>query len=121
MVIGHARQQGVLNELREINGNHKKTNRFTKTKYLGLNVDQCKKYKYQAVKTKVKGGRSAIRKLKNFLSQSKLAADYRASIESHRIYGNILWGGGGFLIPSSTLFKDYSQEQGMYVSMYVCV
>ena len=36
MVIGHSRQQ---NELREIEVNHKKINRVTKTKYLGLGID----------------------------------------------------------------------------------
>ena len=34
MVIGHSRQQNVLNKLREIEVNHKKVNRVTKTKYL---------------------------------------------------------------------------------------
>ena len=34
MVIGHSRQHNVINELREIEVNHKKINRVTNTKYL---------------------------------------------------------------------------------------
>ena len=44
------------------------------------------------MKTKVKSGLSAIRELKDILSQSKLVAVYRALIESHLRYGNISWG-----------------------------
>ena len=44
------------------------------------------------MKTKVKSGLSAIRKLKDILPQSKLVTVYRALIESHLRYGNILWG-----------------------------
>ena len=88
MVIGHSRQLNVLNELREIKVNHKKINRVTNTKYLGLNIDENLSWKdqYKTVKTKVKSGLSAIRKLKDIL------AVYRALIESHLRYGNILWG-----------------------------
>ena len=94
MVIGHSRQHNVLNELREIEVDHKKINRVTNTKYLGLNIDENLSWKdqYKTVKTKVKSGLSAIRKLKDILPQSKLAAVYRALIESHLRYGNILWG-----------------------------
>ena len=94
MAIGHSRQHNVLNELREIEVNHKKINRVTKTKYLGLNIDENLSWKdqYKTVKTKVKSGLSAIRRLKDILPQSKLTAVYRALIESHLRYGNILWG-----------------------------
>ena len=39
---------------------------------------------------KVKGGLSALQRLENILPQSKLAAVYRALIESHLRYGNII-------------------------------
>ena len=40
MVIGHSRQHNVPNRLSEIEVNHKKINRVTKTKYLDLIVDE---------------------------------------------------------------------------------
>ena len=62
MVIGHSRQHYVLNELREIEVDHKKINRVTNTKYLGLNTDENLSWKdqHKTVKTKVKSGLSAI-------------------------------------------------------------
>ena len=83
-----------LKERREIDVNLKKIGRVTKTKYLGLNIDENLSWKdqYRKVKAKVKSGLSALRKLKDILPQSKLAAVYRALIESHLRYGNIIWG-----------------------------
>ena len=94
VVIGQSRQQNILNELREIEVNHKEINKVTITMYLGFNIGDNLSWKdqYKTVKTKVKSGISAIRKLKDILPQSKLTAVYRALIESHLRYGNILWG-----------------------------
>ena len=94
MVIGHSRQQNNLKELRETEVNLKKISRVTKTKYLGLNIDENLSWKdqYKKVNAKVKSGLSALRKMKDILPQSKLAAVYRALIESHLRYGNIIWG-----------------------------
>ena len=94
MAIGHSEQQNVLNELREIEVNNKKINRVTKTKYLGLKLDENLSWKdqYKSVKAMDQSCLSAIRKLKDFLPQSKLVAVYGALIESHLRYGNILWG-----------------------------
>ena len=66
MVIGHSRQQNNLKELREIEVNLKKIRRVTKTKFLGLNIDDNLSWKdqHKKVKTKVKSGLSAIRKLR---------------------------------------------------------
>ena len=94
LVIGQSRQQNVLNQLREIEVNHKEINKVTITMYLGFNIGDNLSWKDQSktVKTKVKSGLSAIRKLKDILPQSKLTAVYRALIETHPRYGNILWG-----------------------------
>ena len=94
MIICHSRQQSYLNELKEFEVNHKKINRVIKTKYLGLDVDENLSWKdqYKNVKAKVKSGLSALRKLKDILPQSKLVAVYRALIESHLRYGNIIRG-----------------------------
>jgi len=83
-----------LNELKEIKVNQKTIGRVTRTKYLSLKIDEYLSWKdqYIQVKAKVKGGLSALQRLKDILPQSKLAAVYRALIESHLRYGTIIWG-----------------------------
>ena len=94
MVIRHSRQHNNLDELNEIEVNQEKIGRITKTKYLGLNIDENLSWndQYKKVKAKVKSGLSALQRLKDILPLSKLAAVYRALIESHLRYGNIIWG-----------------------------
>ena len=47
---------------------------------------------YKIVKGKLKGGLNSIRKLRHMLPQSKQFQVYRALVESHLRYGNLLWG-----------------------------
>ena len=72
-----------------------------KTKYLGLSVDDSLNWNepYKSVKGKVVGGLAALRKLKNILPQSKLLDVYRALVESHLRYANVVWGA----LPSTIL------------------
>ena len=62
---------------------------------LGVSIDEhlCWKDQCKIVEGKVKGSPSTLQRLKDSLPQSKLAAVYRALIESHLSYGNIIWGG----------------------------
>ena len=94
MVIRHSRQHNNLEELNEIEVSQEKIGKITKTKYLGLNIDENLSWndQYKKVKAKVKSGLSAPQRLKDILPQSKLAAVYRTLIESHLRYGNIIWG-----------------------------
>ena len=94
MVIRHSRKHNNLEELNEIEVSQEKIGRVTKTKYLGLNIDENLSWndQYKKVKAKVKSGLSALQRLKDILPQSKLAAVYRALIESHLRYGKIIWG-----------------------------
>ena len=46
---------------------------------------------YKIVKGKLKGVLDSIRKLRQLLLQSQLFQVYRASVESHLRYGNLLW------------------------------
>ena len=87
-----SRQPNSLNELSEIEVNREKIDRVTKTKYLGLHIEENLSWKdqYKKVKAKVKSGPSALQRLKDILPQSKLAAVYRALIARHLKYGNIL-------------------------------
>ena len=93
-VISLSRHYNSLNELKEIKVNQKIIGRVTRTKYLSLKIDEYLSWKDQYIKVnaKVKGGLSALQRLKDILPQSKLAAVYRALIESHPRYGNIIWG-----------------------------
>ena len=70
-----------------------KIGRVSKTKYLGLNIDENLSWndQYKQVKAKVKSCLSAPQRLKDILPQSKLAAVYRALIESHVRYDNTIW------------------------------
>jgi len=94
VVISHSRHPNSLNELKEIRVNQELIGRVTKTKYIGLNIYEYLSWKdqYKKVKGKIKGGLSALQRLKDILPQSKLAAVYWALIESHLRYGNIIWG-----------------------------
>ena len=55
MVISHSRHHRSLNELREIEANQKTIGRVTKTKYLGLDIDENPSWKdqYNKVKDKI--------------------------------------------------------------------
>ena len=63
-------------------------------KYLGVSVDESLSWtiQYKKLKSKLKSGRSSIRKLKNILPQTKLDLVYRALLESHLRYCNEIWG-----------------------------
>ena len=93
MVISHSRHHNILNELKEIKVNQEIIGRVTKTKYIGLNIGEYLSWndQYKKVKDKVKGGLSSLQRLEDILPQSKLAAVYRALIESHLRHGNIIW------------------------------
>ena len=51
MVIRHSRQHNSLNELNEIEVNHEKIGRVTKTKYLGLSIGENLSWKDQYKKS----------------------------------------------------------------------
>ena len=54
----------------------------------GLNWDD----QFSKVKGKVSGGLKSLKKLKNLISQSQLDHVYRALVESHLRYANVIWG-----------------------------
>ena len=56
MVIRHSRQHYNLDELNEIKINQEKLGRITKTKYLGLNIDENLSWndKYKKLKLRLK-------------------------------------------------------------------
>ena len=62
MVIRHSRQHNNLEKRNEIEVSQEKIGRVTKTKYLGLNIDENLSWndQYKKVKAKVKSGLSAL-------------------------------------------------------------
>ena len=101
MVINHPRRQNTLPELPPFYLNNTRIKQVYKTKYLGLAVDDSLNWneQYKSVKGKVVGGLAALRKLKNILPQSKVLDVYRALVESHLRYANVVWGA----LPSTKL------------------
>ena len=47
---------------------------------------------FKTVKGKVHGGLTSLKKLKNILPQSQLSNVYRALVESHMRYADVIWG-----------------------------
>ena len=93
MVIGHGRQLNKIgNDLVDLVLNNKVIKRVDKTKYLGIIIDESLHWKeqYKAIKNKLKGCLSSLRKLKIILPQRKLDQVYKALFESHLRYGNIV-------------------------------
>ena len=61
-------------------------------KYVGITIDESLNWeeKYIAVKNKLKGGISSLRKLKDILPLRKLEQVYKALCESHVRYRDIV-------------------------------
>ena len=94
MVVGQRRKLNrVGNELSNLVLNNEVIKRAEKIKYLGINIDDSLNWEeqYKAVRNKLKGGISSLRKLKDILPQRKLEQVYKALFESHLHYGDILW------------------------------
>ena len=94
MFIGNSKQLGKISEIGDLKVGEDEIKRVRKTKYLGLTIDENLSWnqQYKIVKGKLKGGLNSISKLKHMLLQSKLFQVYRALVESHLRYGNLLWG-----------------------------
>ena len=65
-----------------------------KTKSLGVIVDEGLNWEeqFKTVKGKVHGGLTSLKKLKNILPQSQLSNVYRALVESHMRFADVIWG-----------------------------
>ena len=101
MVTNYPRRQNNLPEPPTFYLNNTRIKQVHKTKYLGLTVDDSLNWneQYKSVKGKVVGGLASLRKLQNILPQSQLLDVYRALVESHLRYANMVWGA----LPSAKL------------------
>ena len=93
VVINHPRRQNNLTELPPFYFNNTRIKQVFKTKYLGLTVDDSLNWneQYKSVKGKVVVCLASLRKLKNILPQSQLIDVYRAPVESHLRYADVVW------------------------------
>ena len=101
MVIGHPRRINKVEISEPLNLNDSEIKRVAKTRSLGVIVDEGLNWddQFNKVKGKVSGGLKALKKLQNLLSQSELDQVYRALVESHLRYANVIWGS----LPTSKL------------------
>ena len=94
MIIGHPRRANKVevHETLKLNGSDIK--QVKKTKSLGVVVDERLNWEeqFQTVIRKVHGGLASLKKLKNILPQSQLSNVYRALVESHMRYADVIWG-----------------------------
>ena len=94
MIIGHPRRTNKVEISKPLHLNDSEIKRVAKTKSLGVMVDEGLKWddQFGNVKGKINGGLKSLKKLKNLISQSQLDHVYRALIESHLSYADIIWG-----------------------------
>ena len=92
MIIGHPRNISKIEVHEPLRLNNIK--RVTNTKLLRIIVDKGLNWeqKYKTVHNKRRGGLQSLRKLKSILSQSSLSNVYRALIERHIRYADLIWG-----------------------------
>ena len=74
--------------------NREKIKPVDKTKYLGVVVDDTLGWEeqYESVKKKVAGGLAAMKKLTDILPHSTPYQVYKALVESHLCYADVVWG-----------------------------
>ena len=94
MTIGHPRRikQFEISDALLLNGIEIK--RVQKYKSLGVIIDESLTWDelFKAVKSKVCGGLSALKKLENIIPQSQLCSVFHAIVESHLRYADVIWG-----------------------------
>ena len=88
MLNGHPRKTNEMN----VAGHSLSTKR--KAKSLGVFLDEGlnREENFKVVKGKVRAGLASLKRLKDIVPQKQLDSVYRALIESHLRYANVIWG-----------------------------
>ena len=94
IVIGHPRMVNKVEISEPLNLKDLEIKRVAKTKSIGVIVDERLNWddQFNKVQGKVSCGLKSLKKLQNLLSQSQLDHVYRALVESHLRYANVIWG-----------------------------
>ena len=92
-ILGHSRKVNAVNISNAHTLNNSDIKRVTKTKSLGITVDENLKWdeQYKIVHGKICGGFASLKKLKNIIPQTKLNIVYYAIVESHERYASVNW------------------------------
>ena len=93
MTIGHPRRIKQLEILDALLLNGTAIERVPKSKSHGVIIDESLTWdkQFKAVKSKVCGGLSALKKIKNIIPQSQLCSVFHAIVESHLRYADLIW------------------------------
>ena len=115
MIIGHPRKINKIEVHEPLRLNDSDIKRMTNTKSLGILVDEGLNWErqYKTVHNKSCGGVQSLRRLKSILPQSSLSNVYRALIESHIRYADVIWGS---LSNTKIEFLERLQDSSFYDS-----
>ena len=93
MIIGHPRKINKIEIHEPLRLNDSNIIRVTNTKSPVIIVDQGLNWEqqYKAVHNKSRGGLQSLRTLKSIFPQSSLSNAYRALMESHMQYADVIW------------------------------
>ena len=94
LVIGHACKTNHPDLPETLNLNNSDIKRVNKARSLGIIVDENLDWDEQLKRTtsKISAGLSAVKWLKNIMTQTQLCCVYYALVESHLRYGYVIWG-----------------------------
>ena len=94
MIIGHPSRINKITDIAKFKMNGTEIKRAHHVKYLGLVIDEKLNWDdhFKLLKGKVGAGLSSLKQLKHTLPQSKLCSLYRALVESHIRYADVVWG-----------------------------
>ena len=113
MIIGHPQKINKIELLEPLRLNNSYMKRVANTKSLGISVDEGLNWERQCKTVlKSRGGLQSLRKLKSILPQSSsLSNVYRALIDSHMRYADVIWGS---LSNSKTESLQHLQGRAVY-------
>ena len=94
MFIGHPNRTNKITQQEELKLNGSEIKRVKKVKSLGVNIDQGLNWEdqFKAIKGESMRALASLKTLKNIVSQSQLSNVYRALVESHIRYADVIWG-----------------------------
>ena len=94
MIIGYPSRINKITDIAKLKMNGTEIKRAHNVKSLGLAINEKLNWNdhFKLLKGKVGAGLSSLKQLKNILPQSKLCSVYRAFVESHIRYTDVVWG-----------------------------
>lgn len=93
MIIGNSSRINKITDIAKFEMNGTEIKKTHNVKSLGLIIDEKLSWNdhFKLLKGKITAGLSSLKKLNNILPQSKLCSVYRALVESHIRYADVVW------------------------------